>query len=103
MPTKNPRMYITLTPELDKALRELRKVSGTSASSFVATILTEAVPMINAVSESFRLVKQGVRAPLEPMKEALNRGMMEAAQISLDLNKPLKTKKLRRARKPDIK
>jgi hypothetical protein len=102
MPTKNPRMYITLTPELDRALREFRKVSGVSGSSFVTSILSEAVPMINSVAESFRLAKTGVRAPLEPMKEAINRAMIEGAQISLELHKPPR-KKLRRARKPDIK
>jgi hypothetical protein len=103
LPTKKPRMYVTLTPELDKALRELRKVSGVSSSSFVASILSEAVPMVNAVAESFRLAKTGVRAPLEPMKEAINRAMIEGAQISMQLNEHSDVRKYRRARKADTK
>ena len=96
MATKLPRITIVITPELHAALKELRSVSGVSSSGFISNILSEAVPMIHSVTKSFKLAKSGVKAPLEPMKQVLETAMMDAAQIRMDLDKPMAKKKLRK-------
>ena len=96
MPTKLPRIGLTVSPQLHAALGELRRVSGMSSASFLSSILEESVPMIEAVTESFKLAKSGVRAPLEPMKDVLAKAMVAGAQVSLDLHKPVKPKRIRK-------
>lgn len=95
MATKLPRITIVISAELHAALKELRSVSGVSSSGFISSILSEAVPMIQSVTKSFKLAKSGVKAPLEPMKEALEQAMVESAQMHLQMtNTP--PKKLRK-------
>lgn len=85
MATKLPRITIVITPELHAALKELRSVSGVSSSGFISSILSEAVPMIQSVTKSFKLAKSGVKAPLEPMREVLEQAMVDSAQMHLQI------------------
>lgn len=45
MPTKNPRLSVTLTPELSAVLDRLSVLADNSKSSLVAELLAEAVPI----------------------------------------------------------
>lgn len=45
MPTKNPRLSVTLTPELGAVLDRLSALTGNSKSALVADLLGEAVPI----------------------------------------------------------
>lgn len=45
MPTQNPRISVTLTPEIAALLDRLSVLVGNSKSSMVAELLAEAVPI----------------------------------------------------------
>ena len=49
MPTKRPRINVTITPELHQALVEFRRASGMSSASLISQLLSETVPVINAM------------------------------------------------------
>jgi hypothetical protein len=62
MPATNPRITITLTPEVYALLREISALSGNSQSSFVGQVLSESVPvlqrMVHMLSAANRLKEQ---------------------------------------------
>lgn len=51
MPTKNPRISVTLTPELAAILERLSGLTGNSKSAMVAELLETAVPVFHRMSE----------------------------------------------------
>ena len=58
MPTLRPRLTITLTPEIDRALTAFSKGTGQSRSSFILEILTASLPAL----ENLALVVQRAKA-----------------------------------------
>ena len=54
MPSKNPRMMLTLPPELAHAFEEFREATGTAPASFVTHLLMESLPMIRSITEASR-------------------------------------------------
>jgi hypothetical protein len=49
MPTPNPRITVTLTPELHAVMRRLSELTGGSQSSIVAELLTTSLPVFERV------------------------------------------------------
>lgn len=50
MPTERPRLTITLTPEVDRALNDFARLTGQSKSSFIVDLLTGAVPQLHKMA-----------------------------------------------------
>lgn len=95
MPTKKPRLYVTLEPEVHKALKELQEATGASSSSFVAGILQESLPMIKGITKAARLAKDRNLDAFELLQEQLMEATNKASQMNLDIQRE---KKIRRAK-----
>jgi hypothetical protein len=61
MPTANPRITITLTPETAAMLRELSAVTGNSQSAIVADLMAMSVPVFERVVAGIKAA-QGLEA-----------------------------------------
>ena len=58
MPTQNPRITITLTPEVHAVLTELSRETGQSLSSIVGELCGMSVPVFQRVVEAVRAAKE---------------------------------------------
>lgn len=69
MPTNNPRITITLTPEVHALMRRVSELSGDSQSSLVAGMLAESAPvferMVTVLEAAQKLKAQADDAPKE--------------------------------------
>jgi hypothetical protein len=50
MPTARPRLTITLTPEIDRALATFSRITGESRSAFIVQVLAEALPHLEKLA-----------------------------------------------------
>lgn len=53
MSTKQKRIFVTLTPELERALYRLSRVMGIPVATAARMFLVEAVPMLDELSDIF--------------------------------------------------
>jgi len=88
MPTKLPRLNVTITSEQHGLLLELAKLNGGSAAGYLrqmldaaTPLLRETVPLLRAASEEMELTREQVSQLLQPLRD-LN--LREAAD-QLDL------------------
>lgn len=95
MPSKNRRMMLTLPPELSAALDEFRDATGTAASSFVVSMLVEAIPAIRAISEATRALAEDQDRALGIMNAVLSDALHQGTSAQLDM---YEKKSLRKAR-----
>lgn len=79
MPTKLPRMGLSLTPELHASLMKLSKASGTSASVFVVEMLSTALPAIEALTTALEMAK------IDPA-QGLALAVRNMVQVQADVN-----------------
>ena len=99
MPTKNKRISIVISPELDAALREFKDASGMSPASYIRQMIESAVPMIQKMALAFRVAKKNPEAGLIAIQELADSVTVTAAQISLDVDNTAKRRrKVRKAR-----
>lgn len=95
MPSKNPRMMLTLTPELAQAFNEFREATGTAPSSFVVSMLVEAIPAINAITQSTKALAKNQDHALTIMQDVLSDALHQGTAVQLDM---YEKKALRKAR-----
>lgn len=50
MPTARPRLTITLTPEIDRALGDFSRLTGSSKSAFIVDMLGQSVPYLTKMA-----------------------------------------------------
>lgn len=66
MPAVNPRITVTLQPQVHAILRELSRLTGNSQSALIAELLLESVPvferMTTVLQAAEQLKQQGVEA-----------------------------------------
>jgi len=74
MPTKNPRLTITLQPSLAAQLRTLSELTGSSQSSLIAELLDGSGPVFDRMIQ----VLQAAKTAKEAMKGRLVADMEEA-------------------------
>jgi len=85
MPSKNRRMMLTLPPELAAALDEFRAATGTAPSSFVVSMLVEAIPAIRAISEATRALAEDQDHALGIMNAVLSEALHHGTAAQLDM------------------
>lgn len=95
MPSKNRRMMLTLTPELAKAFDEFREATGTAPASFVVSMLVEAIPAINAITQSTKALAKNQDHALTIMQDVLSDALHQGTAVQLDM---YEKKALRKAR-----
>lgn len=100
MPTKKPRLAITLTPESRDALERLTEVSGIAASQFISQLVHDAVPMLQGMTRSFEIAKKSPQRAAEIMSEMLGGVAVEVAQHQLAFDAAVKKKKRKLRRRP---
>lgn len=69
------RLQISMSPELEDALRDLQDATGLAMASFVSEVMEHNISMIKSVAEAARAAKT---APGEWLIEMLRRTMTEA-------------------------
>lgn len=85
MPSKNPRMMLTLTPELAKAFEEFREATGTAPASFVVNMLVEAIPAINAITQATKALAKNQDHALTIMQDVLSDVLHQGTAVQLDM------------------
>lgn len=85
MPSKNPRMMLTLTPELAKAFDEFREATGTAPASFVSRLLVESLPMIRSVTEASRAAAKDQQEALGILQSALGAALHQGSSAQLEM------------------
>jgi pilus assembly protein TadC len=95
MPSKNRRMMLTLTPELAKAFDEFREATGTAPASFVVSMLVEAIPAINAITQASKALAKNQDHAMSIMQDVLSDALHQGTAVQLDM---YEKKGLRKAR-----
>lgn len=99
MPSKKPRLAILLSPESRDALDRLSKVAGISASGFVASMVDDNVPVINAMTEALQQAMKSPTKAVQVMNDAALRGIADLVQAKLELETAVKRPRVRRRKK----
>lgn len=60
MPTKNPRLNVTVTPEQHSLLLQLARINGGSAAGYLRQMLDEATPLLRATVPTLREAAQQI-------------------------------------------
>jgi hypothetical protein len=79
MPTKNPRITITLTPAVAAVLREMSKLAGNSQSAIVGELLETSLPVFERVVQVMKAavtIQEGAKAEIA--------SGLERAQVKLE-------------------
>ena len=92
------RMSITLTAESREALERFSESSGIAASQFITSIVHDAVPVIDAMTESFRIARSQPERAAELMTQQLLRAGAMAAQVKMELDEEMATRRKPRRR-----
>lgn len=79
MPAVNPRITITLTPEVHAALRQLSLLGGESQSAIVGGLLEQSLPVFQRMVQ----VLDAARSAKEAMSSEMASGL-EAAQAQVE-------------------
>lgn len=96
MPTTKPRLNITLSPESRLALEKFSTVTGMAASSFVAAMVHDAIPVILATADAIELAKRSPSKAAAAMNQVVSHGITNVVQAQLELDERTRTKRLRK-------
>ncbi len=97
MPAPPRRINVTLSPEVNAAVREWAETSGLAASQLVSMIMTSSLGVIVAMTKAFKVAKTDPTKAMEIMSEVVDGASITAAQLQLGLGR--ERKKLRRSPK----
>jgi hypothetical protein len=99
VPTKKPRLLVTLSPEGRAALERFSKVSGVAQSSFIGSLVDDAIPVLESMTRAFEAARKSPIEAAEIMNAALVETMKNAAQEQLHFSDQAK-KRARLRRRP---
>lgn len=85
-PKKPSRLSVPITPEARAALERFSEVSGVSMASFLANVVHDSIPVIEAMTEAYLLARSSPSRAVEIMEDELVRTMAKAARTQLDFN-----------------
>lgn len=80
------RMSITLTDDAREALERFSEASGIASSQFITSIVRDAIPVIDAMTESFRIARSNPERAADLMTAQMLRAGAMAAQAKLELD-----------------
>lgn len=90
------RLNVSLTPESRAALERFSQVTGIAASQLIRSVMHDAIPVIDAMTQALAVVKTSPQKAADLMSEQLLNASVKAAQGKLELDEAVKEKKLRR-------
>jgi hypothetical protein len=86
MPATNPRLTITLSPQVAAVLRHLSEITGNSQSSMIAELLHESLPIFERMAKVMEAAKAAQTALSSEMASSLERAQTQIeAQLGLVL------------------
>jgi len=86
MPSKNPRLALTVPPSLKEALDDLAQAQGVPTAKVVVSLLAEMETQIRDLAKYARLVRAGESdAANRALRHLLGNAMAEVMQIQLPL------------------
>jgi predicted DNA-binding protein len=78
MPSKKPRLALTLPPETRDAIRDLAEATGKPEATVVAELLGEMVPQLHDLAKLTRAAKTGSkRAAQAALRDLMGNAMAE--------------------------
>lgn len=87
MATSRPRLTISLAPEVRAVLYRLTEVSGIPASQYIAHLLEDTVPLIEATVKALEKAKKSPEAALGIMARELERTVSIGLEAQYELQK----------------
>ena len=79
MPSRNPRLFLTLPPDVRAAVDDLADALGKPSSTVVTQLLEEMVPQLEGLAKIARASKAGNRAAAKrALQHMLGEGLAEA-------------------------
>lgn len=85
-PNRNPRVYVTFSPETFALLVEVSEVTGTPKSALVSELMDAALPAVKTTLDALRVVKEQPREAQRLMSNFAAGASMELAQQQLELD-----------------
>ena len=103
MPTKKPRLNVTVTPEQHSLLLELAELNGGSAAGYLRQMLDQATPLLRATVPALRAATQEMNTTRGQASDALYSLLASIAEAGVTiqpdlLDGPLKPSAAQRAR-----
>lgn len=93
MPSRKPRLALTVPDELMEALTALGKAAGKPASAVTVDMLIETLPIIETTTKMLLQAKAGNRAGMKRTLAHLVGDQAAAMLLSMQTELPLKGKK----------
>ena len=91
MPTKNPRIAITLQPYRYDLLKRIAALQGTTMAALVTDLLDELYPVMERVCVALEMAKQAQESSKQGLRDSVDRSLEElmpiltAGQAQLDM------------------
>lgn len=85
MATLKKRIAVSLPPELELALNELRDATGVAPASFVAEIMTQSVPMIRSITEAALEAKRNPSDAFRIMQRSMLSATTQVLNAQMEL------------------
>lgn len=95
MPTKNPRVMVTLKPGTYETLKAAAEAVGASMSSVIAEIMDEAAPALLNVQKAVQMAKSKPSEAFDQLAHQLAQAQAEASQLQLDMHEQKRSLKRR--------
>lgn len=99
MPSKLPRISVSLSIEAKVALDALSEAAGVSASSFVGGLIQDAIPIIEATTRAIAAARTQPQKAADILNEQVVKANVMLAQQQLELADAIKVRKMRRKRR----
>lgn len=96
MPSRKPRLALTIPDELAHVLAEFREATGVSPASFVTSMLIDAMPMIRSVTRAAQMAKTDKAEAFGVLSSTLAEALHDGAGLQLEILE--EGHKVRRAR-----
>ena len=91
MPTKNPRIALTLQPHRYDLLKRMAALQGATMSSVVSDVLEKLYPVMERVCVALEMAKQAQESSKQGLRESVDRSLGEllpiitASQAQMDM------------------
>lgn len=85
MATLKKRIAVSLPPELEQALNDLRDATGVAPASFVAEIMTQSVPMIRGITEAALEAKRNPNDAFRIMQRSMLSATTQVLNAQMEL------------------
>jgi len=82
MTTKLRRVVLSLPPDLDKALADLKSATGQPTSQFILSILQESLPVIQALASAAAQAKTSKQQAFQVMQDVLLDALHQGEKVS---------------------